>query len=611
MNNMAPPHVGSGSSELFNRSSISFDEDFFETDVVEQFPTIPDVRESGSKSPYSLDSTAVASNTSHVSDYPYSELDNARSFPILLHAIVSDESLNSAIHWVECGTIFVIANKEEFTHVILSKYFGGRAGGAMATKFTSFTRRLKRWNFQRIPSGRKMGSYYHENFIRGKPELARKIVYPVFKDPSSPSIRRKIASSATAAVKKAQRRASTGTLTASEITAEDLLVLRATAASRDLDYNISLTPGERIASSQIFLDDDFDKWLNSAEFPDEELDSSSMSSIDNLVGQETSISSNKPTPVSSDISILEFHRPTLPPPPMFSDVVPSEGRKNIGDCTDQAFQMPKKKFRRRTISSPCTTKVTMMSEKFPSLNDSGNNWLDLNQPSFGTNNPYAHNTALSSTSSNKPSPVSSDISILEFHRPKLPPPPMFSDVVPSEGRKDIGDCIDQEFQMSKKKIRRRTISSPCTTKVTMRSEMFPSLNDSGNNWLDLIQPSFGTNMSIVNYNSISSDDVPWAGMNQKNPQGREPYQFHDHVNLADGTDNPYAHNTGVSIANSTGITSDDVSWERTNHNNPQGREPHQFRDHVNLTDSFVEVDSCDAYFRESQFDFACAIDPFT
>ena len=132
MNNMAPPHVGSGSSELFNRSSISFDEDFFETDVVEQFPTIPDVRESGSKSPYSLDSTAVASNTSHVSDYPYSELDNARSFPILLHAIVSDESLNSAIHWVECGTIFVIANKEEFTHVILSKYFGGRAGGAGA-----------------------------------------------------------------------------------------------------------------------------------------------------------------------------------------------------------------------------------------------------------------------------------------------------------------------------------------------------------------------------------------------------------------------------------------------------------------------------------------------
>lgn len=42
-------------------------------------------------------------------------------------------------------------------------------------KFTSFTRRLKRWNFTRIPSGPFMGAYVNVNFVRGDSDRVRLI----------------------------------------------------------------------------------------------------------------------------------------------------------------------------------------------------------------------------------------------------------------------------------------------------------------------------------------------------------------------------------------------------------------------------------------------------
>ena len=99
------------------------------------------------------------------------------SFIAVLHAIVSDESLDNAIHWLPCGKKFIVANREEFVRSVLSQNnFGSRRGGTSSTKYTSFTRRLKRWNFTRTASGRDIGAYHHEFFIKGEPELAEKIV---------------------------------------------------------------------------------------------------------------------------------------------------------------------------------------------------------------------------------------------------------------------------------------------------------------------------------------------------------------------------------------------------------------------------------------------------
>lgn len=54
--------------------------------------------------------------------------------------------------------------------MILDRHFAG-------AKFTSFTRRLKRWNFVRVPRGPELGAYYNPNFKRDQPELVQMMIY--------------------------------------------------------------------------------------------------------------------------------------------------------------------------------------------------------------------------------------------------------------------------------------------------------------------------------------------------------------------------------------------------------------------------------------------------
>ena len=58
------------------------------------------------------------------------------AFPILLHEIVSDPNTDSCIHWLSCGTRFMISDKKKFASTVLPRFYGH-------AKFTSFTRRLK------------------------------------------------------------------------------------------------------------------------------------------------------------------------------------------------------------------------------------------------------------------------------------------------------------------------------------------------------------------------------------------------------------------------------------------------------------------------------------
>lgn len=129
-----------------------------------------------------------SSSDAHQSSNPY-------NFVIVLHDLVSDETTNNAIQWLPCGRLFFIEDREDFSTKIIPKYFPtGRGGGASATKFSSFTRRLKRWGFVRISHGNDVGAYCHENFIRGELELAKTIEYPgaaadknkISKKPSQP-----------------------------------------------------------------------------------------------------------------------------------------------------------------------------------------------------------------------------------------------------------------------------------------------------------------------------------------------------------------------------------------------------------------------------------------
>ena len=90
------------------------------------------------------------------------------AFPILLHQIVSDPSTDDCIHWLACGTRFMISDKKRFGKDVLPLFYGH-------AKFTSFTRRLKRWSFIRVPSGPFMGEYllHLQRYLDGVFEVTR------------------------------------------------------------------------------------------------------------------------------------------------------------------------------------------------------------------------------------------------------------------------------------------------------------------------------------------------------------------------------------------------------------------------------------------------------
>lgn len=76
------------------------------------------------------------------------------NFPEILYEIISDPNNINIISWLPHGRGFTIHDKLQFGSNVLPRHFEG-------AKFTSFTRRLKRWNFVRVSKGPEMGAYYN------------------------------------------------------------------------------------------------------------------------------------------------------------------------------------------------------------------------------------------------------------------------------------------------------------------------------------------------------------------------------------------------------------------------------------------------------------------
>ena len=87
-------------------------------------------------------------------------------FPAKLHDIVSAPSTNDIIRWLPSGKAFIIADKKRFAQEILPRCFSQQN-----TQFTSFTRKLSRWCFNRVPRGPLIGAYFHDLFIRDRRDL--------------------------------------------------------------------------------------------------------------------------------------------------------------------------------------------------------------------------------------------------------------------------------------------------------------------------------------------------------------------------------------------------------------------------------------------------------
>lgn len=91
-----------------------------------------------------------------------------KKFPELLMEMISDEKNSSAIVWYPNGQHFEVISKEIFLSDVLPRYM-------KATKWSSFTRKLSRWGFERIKKGRYTNSFFHKMFRKDDIILCRKI----------------------------------------------------------------------------------------------------------------------------------------------------------------------------------------------------------------------------------------------------------------------------------------------------------------------------------------------------------------------------------------------------------------------------------------------------
>jgi len=79
-------------------------------------------------------------------------------------ALLNDDEHPDIITWLPHGAGFSIFDKARFQSVIMPKYFDKGA------KYTSFTRRLNRWNFIIQTNGKRQVDYFHPMFNRNYPE---------------------------------------------------------------------------------------------------------------------------------------------------------------------------------------------------------------------------------------------------------------------------------------------------------------------------------------------------------------------------------------------------------------------------------------------------------
>jgi HSF-type DNA-binding len=74
------------------------------------------------------------------------------------------EGKASTISWQPHGRCFVVFNVEEFTSMLTTWMPG-------MTRWKSFQRQLHLWGFKRLTKGRDLNGYFHESFLRYRPNL--------------------------------------------------------------------------------------------------------------------------------------------------------------------------------------------------------------------------------------------------------------------------------------------------------------------------------------------------------------------------------------------------------------------------------------------------------
>ena len=96
----------------------------------------------------------------------------AAKFPEKLYQMLEDihqSGDDSIVSWLPHGRAFRVHKKQQFVETVLPKFFGH-------SNYTSFTRQLNLYGFQRIKVEVDKGAYYHELFLRSHPYRCHEIV---------------------------------------------------------------------------------------------------------------------------------------------------------------------------------------------------------------------------------------------------------------------------------------------------------------------------------------------------------------------------------------------------------------------------------------------------
>jgi len=91
-----------------------------------------------------------------------------RTFPKKLMEMLSLPEVSHCITWQPHGRSFIVNNPEAFMTEVYPQF-------VKATQYKSFLRQLNLWGFKRITKGPDNGSYYHQFFLRGMPNLVKKM----------------------------------------------------------------------------------------------------------------------------------------------------------------------------------------------------------------------------------------------------------------------------------------------------------------------------------------------------------------------------------------------------------------------------------------------------
>ena len=92
--------------------------------------------------------------------------------------MLSNNEHSDVVAWLHHGKAFRIYKRTRFVNEVFLKYFN-------ESQFTSFTRKLNRWGFNRVRRGPETGAYYHIFFQQGNFNLCSKMVCSSMKLPSA------------------------------------------------------------------------------------------------------------------------------------------------------------------------------------------------------------------------------------------------------------------------------------------------------------------------------------------------------------------------------------------------------------------------------------------